>query len=171
MTADAELLFDRHHLQLVRYLSRAVGEPEVARDVTQDVFLRISRSVVPAASEPEVRAWVFRIARNVALDHHRRAARRPEQAADAHAVVPAATASQDVRVAVNQALSRLTDLDRDIFLLREIVGLHYDEIASVCETSPAAVRSRLHRTRLQLRELLAPSVASRRSAPMRMSGQ
>jgi RNA polymerase sigma factor (sigma-70 family) len=169
MSADAEVLFGRHRLQLVRYLSRAVGQPDMAHDLTQDVFLRISRSTVPVASEPEVRAWVFRIARNVALDHHRRTARRPETELEA-ATAPSGAASQDVRIAVNQALSRLADLDRDVFLMREVVGLHYDEIAAACEISPAAVRSRLHRARLQLRESLSPSVVARRAHTMRISG-
>ena len=57
-------------------------------------------------------------------------------------------------MAMKQALEHLSLLDRDVFLLREVAGLSYDEIAVSCEISPAGVRSRLHRARQQLRQLL-----------------
>ena len=57
---------------------------------------------------------------------------------------------------MNQALDRLAPLDRDVFLLREVAGLSYDEIAVSCEITAAAVRSRLHRARQELRSALQP---------------
>jgi RNA polymerase sigma-70 factor (ECF subfamily) len=57
---------------------------------------------------------------------------------------------------MSQALGQLAPLDRDVFLLRETAGLSYDEIAAACEVTPDAVRSRLHRARQHLRQLLAP---------------
>ena len=71
-------------------------------------------------------------------------------------------ATQDVSLAVNEALATLSDVDRDVFLFREVGGLGYEEIASVCDLTVDAVRSRIHRTRLQLRELLAGPIASHR---------
>ena len=50
---------------------------------------------------------------------------------------------------------------------RESAGLSYDEIARVCSLSPDAVRSRIHRTRLQLREQLSGAISARRAQPMR----
>jgi RNA polymerase sigma-70 factor, ECF subfamily len=169
MRADAEALYKAYHRGLFRYLCRAVGHVETARDLTQDVFVRVSRSVIPAASEGALRGWLFRIARNLALDHHRSGQRRPfvEPLTDT-AVRPAA---QDTSVEVNEALASLADVDRDVFLMREVAGLGYDEIASACALTPDAVRSRIHRARLQLRERLSGQIAMRRMAPMRRSGR
>jgi RNA polymerase sigma-70 factor (ECF subfamily) len=169
MRADAEALYNANHRGLFRYLCRAVGHVETARDLTQDVFLRVSRSVIPAASEGSLRGWLFQIARNLALDHHRTRQRRPpvEPLADT-AVRPA---SQETTLAVNDALASLADVDREVFLMREIAGLGYDEIASACGLTPDAVRSRIHRARLQLRERLSGQIAARRMAPMRRSGR
>ena len=79
--------------------------------------------------------------------------------------------SQDVDLAVNEALAALTDLDRDVFLMREVVGLGYEEIARACGLTPDAVRSRIHRARLQLREALASPISTRRTTSMRQSGR
>ncbi|HXT29625.1 MAG TPA: RNA polymerase sigma factor [Vicinamibacterales bacterium] len=155
---DAERLFAANHHRLFRYFCRAAGSADTARDLTQDVFVRVTRTRPPAGTEMEVRAWLFRIARNLALDHHRQHHRRPEPAtlvAD-----PSRPASQDVNAAVNQALAALPAVDRDVFLLREVAGLGYDEIARACELTPDAVRSRIHRARLQLRERLAAPIAT-----------
>lgn len=164
MATDAEALFVAHHRQLFRYLCQAVGQPELARDLTQDVFVRVSRATVPDAPAQQVRAWLFRIARNLAVDHHRQRASRPEVVAE---VETPKAATQHLAFVVNQTLARLADLDRDVFLMREVAGLSYDEIAGACDVSADAVRSRLRRTRLQLREWLAEPIHTRQGAPLR----
>jgi RNA polymerase sigma-70 factor (ECF subfamily) len=55
--------------------------------------------------------------------------------------------------------------------MREVAGLGYDEIASACGLTPDAVRSRIHRARLELRERLSGPIAARRMTPMRRSGR
>jgi RNA polymerase sigma-70 factor (ECF subfamily) len=169
MTGDPEALFVANQGRLFRYFRRAVGHDEAARDLTQDVFVRITRTTIPAAPDGEVRAWLFRIARNLALDHHRQRTRRPEPTAMVDEGSHAAT--QDVDLAVNQALEALPDLDRDVFLMREVAGLGYDEISRACGVTPDGVRSRIHRARLALRASLAAPIASRRTTPMRRSGR
>src|SRR4029079_8318634 len=96
-------------------------------------------------------------ARNVALDHYRQRSRRPEETFGAPDAVKGA--SQETATALNQALSTLPELDRDVFLMREMSGLSYDEIADACELTPDAVRNRIHRARVQLREILTPPLA------------
>ena len=155
---DPEALFAANHHRLFRYFCRAVGSAETARDLTQDVFLRVSRAQVPSGTEGEVKAWLFRIARNLALDHYRQHRRRPEPSVLTGELSRAA--SQDVNVAVNEALASLPALDRDVFLMREVAGLGYEEIGGACELSPDAVRSRIHRARLQLRQQLAAPIAT-----------
>jgi RNA polymerase sigma-70 factor, ECF subfamily len=148
----AQVLFAAHRDGVFRYLCRIVG-PTEATDLTQEVFLRVSRSAVPETTSDGERAWVFRIARNLALNYRRDASRRPETVALGDAARPAA---QESAAAMREALERLAPLDRDVFLLREVAGLSYDEIAVSCEITHAAVRTRLHRARQQLRRELRP---------------
>lgn len=147
----AEHLFAAHRDGLTRYLTRVVGHPDTARDLTQEVFLRVARSGIPAETGAGHRAWVFKIARNLALNHLRDARRQPGFTTVAD---PSGQGTQELSAALQQALATLTDVDRDVFLLRELAGLGYDEIAVASDLSVDAVRSRLHRARQLLREQL-----------------
>lgn len=135
--ADAEALFAAHQPGLLRYLSRAVGQAEAARDLTQDVFLRIAGSSAIPASDAERRVWIFRIARNLAIDHRRRHHVRLETPAGPRTDV-GQPASQDTALAVSEALAALDPVDRDVFLMREVAGLSYAEVATACDLTLGA---------------------------------
>jgi RNA polymerase sigma-70 factor (ECF subfamily) len=165
--ADSEGLFAAYHQRVFNYFCRAVGSADAARDLTQEVFLRVSRS--QAATNGDGSAWLFRIARNLILDHQRSRARHPPPSPlidDGKR-----PASQDVATAVNQALAGPQAIDRDVFLLREVVGLGYEEIAAACDLSADAVRSRIHRARLRLRDQLAAPIATSRTMAATRSGR
>ena len=165
--ADADILFSEHRRGVFRYLSRFVGQPDAAHDLTQEVFLRVVRSPVPETTVAGRKAWVFTIARNVALNHVRDRGRRPKAVELTEAARPA---TQELGAALGQALAALGDLDRDVFLLREAAGLSYDEIAAACELSTDAVRSRLHRAREQLRQSLDGPMARERHHGVKLGG-
>jgi RNA polymerase sigma-70 factor (ECF subfamily) len=164
--ADVEAWFLEHRGHLFRYLCRAVGQADMARDLTQDVFVRAAGSRASPTDGADARAWLFTIARNLALDHHRRqrVAERPD-AQPAGTTAAATPATQELAAVVNDAIGALSDLDRDVFLMRETAGLGYAEIAKVCDLTPEAVRSRIHRARLELRRRLGGEIRSRRGLP------
>jgi RNA polymerase sigma-70 factor (ECF subfamily) len=150
--ADADALFTAHRDGVFRYLCRIVGQ-EDARELTQEVFLRVTRTSVPKTGDDGRRAWVFRIARNLALNHMRDGRRK---GTTLEAVPDAGAApTQALAVVLREALNQLNRVDRDVFLMREVSGLSYDEISFACELTPDAVRSRLHRARQQLRASLS----------------
>jgi RNA polymerase sigma-70 factor (ECF subfamily) len=152
---DVDRFYADHREGVFRYLRRIVGESDAARDLTQEVFLRVSRAGLPEATDVGRRAWVFRIARNLALNHVRDGRRRP--AADGLPDRPT-PGTQELGAALRHAIDRLPALERDLFLLREVVGLRYDEMAAACEVSIETVRSRLHQARQALRASLGASL-------------
>ena len=152
---DVSRFYADHRDGVFRYLQRIVGRHDAATDLTQEVFLRVSRAGMPETTPVGQRAWVFRIARNLALNHVRDGRRRPAEVELADGLTPA---TQELGVALRRAIAALGELDRDVFLLREIVGLRYDEIASACDITVEAVRSRLHQARQTLRANLAGSL-------------
>jgi RNA polymerase sigma-70 factor (ECF subfamily) len=146
-------LFDRYHLTLFRYVCRSTGRRDVAEDVVQDVFVRVVRGLESYQSIGRDLAWLFAITRRVLLDRHRAVARRPEEMAlDSE---PRAATNQERSAVLADAIGRLPEPDREPFLLREVGGLTYEEIAVVCDLSLEAVRSRIYRARQQLRRSLA----------------
>jgi RNA polymerase sigma-70 factor, ECF subfamily len=158
---DADALFTAYRDGVFRYLCRIVSQ-EDARELTQEVFLRVARAAVPDTDEGGRRAWLFRIARNLALNRVRDDRRRG--AAVELTDDSAAPATQTLAAALREALNQLNPVDRDVFLMREAGGLSYEEISFACQLTPDAVRSRLHRARQQLRNTLRAS-PDRRSDP------
>jgi RNA polymerase sigma-70 factor, ECF subfamily len=150
----ADILFAAHRDGVFRYLSRIVGNGD-ATELTQEVFLRVARGPVPPADAAGLRAWIFSIARNLALNHVRDGRRHGVAVELDHRAAPA---TQELSAALREALDGLAPLDRDVFLMRETGGLTYDEISAACDLTADAVRSRLHRVRLQLRARLGSSI-------------
>jgi RNA polymerase sigma-70 factor (ECF subfamily) len=155
--ADAEALFAAHQSGLRRYLQRAVGHPETARDLTQDVFVRVAAAPSLPAADSERRSWLFRIARNAAIDGQRRERRRlpwltHEQPAGS-SETPESLALRGERIAeVRQLVAQLAPDKRDLIALRYAGGLTIAEIAPLVGKSPEAVKKQLQRTLRQLKE-------------------
>lgn len=148
-------LFEQHHLVIFRYFWRMTSRREIAEDLTQDVFVRAVRGLAGYEPRNRDRAWLFQIARRLLLDH-RRTARRRGTAAELTDRDAAAPPVQQLSLAIDEALDRLSEVDREVFVLREVAGLGYEEIATVCGLTPAAVRSRICRARAALRTALQP---------------
>ena len=93
-------------------------------------------------------AWVFRIARNLLLDHIRQLRRRP-LSSELDQAVHSQPADQDLAVLLTDSLRQLDALDGEVFLLREVSGLGYVDIAALCGLTPDAVRNRIFRARCE----------------------
>ena len=149
----ARRVFEQHGSAVHRYFRRLTGDASAAEDLTQEVFLRVVRGGGHYEARERERAWVFRIARNVLLDRHRQTSRVPPPALNAE---PITAAPQTMRVGLREALAQLPADEREAFLLREVGGLSYDEIAAATDSTMPAVRSRIYRARLALRDKLIP---------------
>jgi RNA polymerase sigma-70 factor (ECF subfamily) len=148
-----EDVFIRHRRDIYRYLVRTTGRPDAADDLSQEVFLRVVRALRNGSPVGHERGWVFSIARNLVRDRQRNQRTGPMMVETFSE--PATAGTQALAFGLAEALAALADDDRDVFLLKEIGGLSYAEIAVACNCSVEAVRSRLFRTRAALRTTLA----------------
>ena len=152
MPRTASDLFERYHVKTYRYFLRTVGSHDVAQDLTQELFLRVVSHLRSCSPGREV-AWMFRIARNLVVDYRREHSERSLPLAQA--VGGRTEATQLVAFGLSEALGLLADADREVFLLREVAGLDYQELAEACDTTPQAVRLRVSRARGRLKALLS----------------
>jgi len=140
----------------------ATGSADLADELTQEVFLRVVRSGARYEPRGTERAWLFSIARNLVADHFRR--RNDERPS---VVVVAQPAMQTLRYSIAEAIGRLPESEREVFLLCEVAGLTYAEIAEATGSTVPAVRSALYRARMTLRALviqppaISPAVLTR----------
>ncbi|HEU4952443.1 MAG TPA: sigma-70 family RNA polymerase sigma factor [Holophagaceae bacterium] len=140
-------------------------DPEDARDLAQEVFVKVYRNLHALPDADGCLPWLLRITRNACLDHLRRMKARPtfgevpvEELAGLRTTEldPEAAHLDAARKAeVHRALGELTDLNREILLLKEIQGLSVEEVAAILEVPVGTVKSRSHRARLELAEKLA----------------
>jgi RNA polymerase sigma-70 factor (ECF subfamily) len=167
--ACAELVATHQRMVLALGL-RLLGDRNEALDLSQDVFLRVFRTLGSFGGRCALRTWIYQIvinqARNrqrwwrrrhrneqMSLDEHLRNFGEPESTAD---VLPdRLLASKEAAARIQQALDRLPFEQRSALILREVEGLRYEEIAFSLNVAVGTVKSRLTRARQALRaELL-----------------
>jgi len=160
--ADAERSFEqlyRHRGDVYRAALRELGNVHDAEDVTQAAFVDAYRAVLRGTQPEAPRAWLLTIAANVRHRRFRTALRRPrEEPLDADAAL-AAEESHEQASALLDALASLPTEQRSAFLLREITGLSYDEIAERTDSTVGSVQMLLFRARKTLRDQLDPPQA------------
>jgi RNA polymerase sigma-70 factor (ECF subfamily) len=153
--SDVERLFRTYNAQLVRYLTRRLGDRDWAEEVAQETFVRALRQ----ETITNERAWLFAVATNLVRDEARKDARRrrhlsllAEEERDS-VVEPEATTLEHAQEAAlaRKAIDALAERDRLALLMRE-EGLDYSEIAEALELSPGSVGTTLSRARRRLVE-------------------
>ena len=151
-----------HSARVYRLAYRLTGNQHDAEDLTQEVFVRVFRSL-STYSPGTFEGWLHRITTNLFLDmvRRRKRIRFDALADDAHERLPGREAAPDVQLHdngfdadVQAALDALSPDFRAAVVLCDIEGLSYEEIAATLGVKLGTVRSRIHRGRAQLRAAL-----------------
>lgn len=154
-----ERWYTDYHDRLHKYCSRLLGDEAAGEDVAQETLFRAWLARDQLRSEPEVRAWLWRVARNLSVDAIRQRKRLEprESLPDAPATDPepwVPVIEMEEHRAVRTAMAGLNRRDREALQLREVSGLGYGELASRLGISEVGARSVLFRARRSLREAL-----------------
>lgn len=151
----------RYGRKIYNFAYRLTGNPDDASDLVQEVLLRVRRglaSYTPGSFE----GWLWRITRNAFLDSVRRKQRRPTSPLpdDDRATLGSSPSPDEVLASVRlsddiqAALLKLPIDFRECVVLCDVVGLTYEEIATAVDVPVGTVRSRIHRGRKVLRDML-----------------
>jgi RNA polymerase sigma-70 factor (ECF subfamily) len=138
-----EELVRAYQADVWRFAYHFTRDRALAEDVTQEAFLRAFRFLSSFRGDAKFTSWLFRIARNCAMDALR--ARRAVELTDPPS--PVAVGDPDARLDLRAALESVSDEHREPFLLIEVFGLSYREAADVLNVRVGTVKSRMHRAR------------------------
>jgi RNA polymerase sigma-70 factor, ECF subfamily len=166
-----ERLVARHEKPVWNFIRRFVRDPTTAEDLLQEVFLRVVKSADEWRGSAKFSTWLYTIARNLTVDHARRAVHRdatsldgPERSnADTSlhdriaSVAPAAdslVADRQTKARIDEAIARLPAEQREVFLMREVMEMPFAEIATAVGASEPTVKSRMRYALEKLRAAL-----------------
>lgn len=161
-------LLGRHEKQVYRYSLRMCGNEDAARDILQDTLIAAFKGLHDFRGDAALSTWLYQIARSFCLKSRRRGAGEPQRhvaldAPEVQAVKSPGDAPDDraearqVGAILQAAILALPVASREVIVLRDVEGLSAEEAAKVIGLPVGALKSRLHRARTQLRELLAGS--------------
>ena len=164
-----DALMGKYSRPILNFAWRMIGDAGEAEDVAQEVFVRAYRSIRENKyhrTDAKYSTWLFRVARNAALDSLRRRGRNPAESLAAleesgeQPVVTQQTAAREMATRegldeIAAAVSRLPEDQRAVLLLSEYEGFSQAEIAATLRCSEKSVESRLYRARQFLRRRLA----------------
>jgi RNA polymerase sigma-70 factor (ECF subfamily) len=166
--AFAELV-RTHQNRVFEMVYRMIGDREEALDLSQEIFVSVHGALGRFRGDSRLSTWIFRVAKNHCLNRLKYLGRRergrsteisdvPESELEAH--VPSerpddALAAAQQRDLVQRAIAELDEDHRLLVVLRDMEGLSYHEIAAITDQPEGTVKSRLHRARAALADIVA----------------
>ncbi len=166
-----DALIERHQRRVYRFGLKMCRDPEDAKDVLQETLIAAARTIRDFRGASSISTWLYTIARSFCIKHRRRSKFAPEQEESLEAREPGLEARQvmdptrspdeelagrQVEGALEKAIAELDPMYREVLILRDVEGLSAPEVAEIMGLTVEAVKSRLHRARLAVREAVAP---------------
>ena len=166
-------LVDRYQSRLLNFVFRTIGDRERAEDLVQEVFIRVYRHLHRFDRSKKFSTWIYTIASNLAKNELRNRSRnplvlfqtlrgnaadddRPLQFEDSSMRPDDMYRKRHLKALVDQATAQLPEHHRQVFVLRELEGKSYEEIAEITHCNLGTVKSRLNRARNSFADIIAP---------------
>jgi len=170
----AEVVFREYAPRIYHIARRMLGNDADAEDVTQDVLLQVIRKLDTYRGDSQLSTWLHRVTVNAALAYRQKRSNRQRRETNeaSDQILESAPANGPVRrwmvgpdepvlaaeqaAVIEKAIEDLPVPFRDVYILADVEGLQNAEIADMLKLSVPAVKSRLHRARMRMRDSLAP---------------
>jgi RNA polymerase sigma-70 factor (ECF subfamily) len=168
-------LVDRYQKRLLNFVYRTIGDRDRAEDLVQEVFIRVHRHLHRFDPTKKFSTWIYTIASNLAKNELRNRSRsplvlfqtirkhweadhRPLQFEDPHHRPEDLYRKRHLRELVEWAVTQLPTHHRSVFVLRELEGKTYEEIAEITHCNLGTVKSRLNRARNRFAHVIGPEL-------------
>ena len=166
-------LVARYQTRLLNFIYRTIGDREKAEDLVQEVFIRVYRHIGRFDRSKKFSTWIYTIASNLAKNELRNRSRnplvlfqtikknwqeddRPLQFEDYTSRPDDLYRKRHLRELVEETVAQLPQHHREVFVLRELEGKSYEEIAEITDCNLGTVKSRLNRARTSFAEIIEP---------------
>ncbi len=159
-----EVLVRQHQGRICSIAYGYVGEHDEAMDLAQEIFVRVYKSLATCTEPEKFLSWLTRIARNACIDHLRRLkARPPRQDIPAEDMINLSSGGptpedelyrSSRQKLVHTALQKLSEINREIIVLKDIQGLPLEEISGMLDLPLGTVKSRSSRARIELARVI-----------------
>ena len=154
-------IYKRYRLDIYRYLYYRVGQMQAAEDLTSEVFERVIRAIQKSNfKNTSLEAWLFQIARNLAIDHYRKMSVRDhvpldESLLSGDSSIDKTIEDQWVNDQLVQALKEVSDAQRDVIILRFAVSMPIAQVAQTLHRSEDSVKGLQRRGLMTIRNILS----------------
>jgi RNA polymerase sigma-70 factor (ECF subfamily) len=169
------VLVERYQTRLLNFIYRTIGDRDRAEDLVQEVFIRVYRHLHRFDRSKKFSTWVYTIASNLAKNELRNRSRnplvlfqtmqganddedRPLQFEDTTARPDDLYRKRHLRELVEDTVAKLPEHHRQVFVLRELEGKSYEEIAEITDCNLGTVKSRLNRARTAFAAIIEPFI-------------
>jgi RNA polymerase sigma-70 factor (ECF subfamily) len=174
-TRAFDALVDRYQTRLLNFIYRTVGDRERSEDLVQEAFIRVHRHMARFDHTKKFSTWIYTIASNLAKNELRNRSRnplvlfttmtqgwedeeRPLEFEDSSTRPDDLFRKRHVRSLVEETVAQLPKHHREVFVLRELEGRSYEEIADITHCNLGTVKSRLNRARSSFAEIIEPAL-------------
>jgi len=155
MTPTVETIWNEISAKLGQFIAARVADPATAEDILQDVFVKIQTRLGQLQDPAKLQGWLYLVARNAIIDHHRTRKETTEVPESLPAEPPAHDVEvEDLKAAFRRLIDSLPKAYRDALVLTEFEGLTQKEMAARLGISLSGAKSRVQRGREQLKQML-----------------
>ena len=150
-------LYDAHVDRVYRLAYRMAGEDDLARDMTQETFVRVHQKLATFRGDSAFGTWIHAIAVSVTLNGLRKRKRRYERETGYDGMELGYTPSHgaaELKDRLGRAIDGLPEIYRTVFLMHDLEGFNHQEIATALDMAEGTSKARLSRARAKLREAL-----------------
>jgi RNA polymerase sigma-70 factor, ECF subfamily len=149
-----ERLYEIHGSRMKSIAYHMLGSRPDAEDAVQETFMKVYRSIGAFSGQSSLGTWIYRILLNTCYDHGRKKQRLKEKP---HTSDLRATTNTPLRIALENAIERLNERHRTVFLLFEVEGLKHSEIATILSVPEGTSRTWLFEAKRELKRILTES--------------
>ena len=157
--AEFDTFVERHRREIFAYIWRMIRNHQDAEDAFQETFIRAFQGFARLKNNSNLRAWLYKIATNVAYTHLKQHARQESRVTDLTEFTPIVVddniEKHDLLEAVMQAVDQLPYKQQAALILHNYQGFKYDEIAAVLDCSPESARANVYQALKKLRKQFA----------------